>query len=147
MKHHGGWGNAVNLELLFRFFVGVDWASQEHTISILDGNRKEMENKAYPHTGAGLNQLANRLTEPSGDSLAAVAIDIETPHGAVVQTMVERGFAVFPFRKCSRSVRASMNPGSGAGSRKRPCRSKPPSHRRRRSSEYCPLIAFGESAD
>ena len=54
-----------------------------------------MENKAYPHTGAGLNQLANRLVELSDDRPAAVAIGIETPHGAVVETMVERGFAVF----------------------------------------------------
>ena len=83
------------MESLFRFFVGVDWASQEHAISILDGNRKELESKAYPHTGAGLNQLANRLMELSGDLPAVVAIGIETPHGAVVETMVERGFAVF----------------------------------------------------
>jgi transposase len=95
MKRHGGWGKGVIMEPLFRFFVGVDWASQEHTISILDGNRKELENKAYPHTGAGLNQLANRLVELSDDRPAAVAIGIETPHGAVVETMVERGFAVF----------------------------------------------------
>ena len=68
------------MEPLSRFFVGVDWASQESTISILDGNRKELENNAYPHTGAGLNQLANRLIEFSDDSPAAVAIGIETPH-------------------------------------------------------------------
>lgn len=95
MKRHGGRGKGVNMEPSFRFFVGVDWASQEHTISILDGNRKELENKAYPHTGAGLNQLANRLVELSDDSPFAIAIGIETPHGAVVETMVERGFAVF----------------------------------------------------
>jgi hypothetical protein len=65
MKRHRGWGKAVNRQPLFRLFVGVDWASQVHTISILEGNRKEFENKAYPHTGAGLHQLANPFVELS----------------------------------------------------------------------------------
>lgn len=79
----------------FRLFAGIDWASEEHTSSILDANRKEIENKAYSHSGTGLSQLADRLTELSGGDPSAVAIGIETPHGAVVETMVERGFAVF----------------------------------------------------
>lgn len=79
----------------FRLFAGIDWASEEHTSSILDANRIEIENKAYPHSGIGLSQLADRLAELSGGDPSAVAIGIETPHGAVVETMVERGFAVF----------------------------------------------------
>lgn len=79
----------------FRFFVGVDWASEEHMVSILDATRREIDKKTYSHSGQGLNHLANRLTELSGGNLAAVAIGIETPHGAVVETLVERGFAVY----------------------------------------------------
>lgn len=79
----------------FRIFAGVDWASEEHTMSILDASRNEIENKAYPHSGAGLNQLADRLSALSKGDPSTVAIGIETPHGAVVETLVERGFAVF----------------------------------------------------
>ena len=79
----------------FRIFAGIDWATEEHTMSILDANRNELENKAYPHSGAGLNQLADRLAALSNGDPSTVAIGIETPHGAVVETLVERGFAVF----------------------------------------------------
>lgn len=79
----------------FRIFAGIDWATEEHTMSILDANRNELENKAYPHSGAGLNQLADRLSALSNGDPSTVAIGIETPHGAVVETLVERGFAVF----------------------------------------------------
>lgn len=83
------------MDTTFRIFAGVDWASEEHTMSILDANRKELENKAYPHSGAGLNQLADRLSTLSNGDPATVAVGIETPHGAVVETLMERGFAVF----------------------------------------------------
>jgi hypothetical protein len=79
----------------FRLFAGIDWASEEHTISILDANRNELENKAYKHSGTGLSQLAERLTTLSGSDVSTVAVGIETPHGAIVETLVERGFAVF----------------------------------------------------
>ena len=79
----------------FRIFAGVDWASEEHTMSILDANRAELENKAYPHSGVGINQLADRLSTFSNGDPSTVAVGIETPHGAVVETLMERGFAVF----------------------------------------------------
>lgn len=79
----------------FRFFVGIDWASEEHMASILDATRREIEKRVYAHSGSGLNQLAARLTTLSGGDPQAVAVGIETPHGAVVETLVERGFAVY----------------------------------------------------
>lgn len=88
-------GKEVDLDTPFRIFAGIDWATEEHTMSILDANRNELENKAYPHSGAGLNQLADRLAALSNGDPSTVAVGIETPHGAVVETLVERGFAVF----------------------------------------------------
>jgi hypothetical protein len=88
-------GKEVDLDTPFRIFAGIDWASEEHTMSILDANRNELENKAYPHSGAGLNQLADRLSALASGDPSSVAVGIETPHGAVVETLVERGFAVF----------------------------------------------------
>jgi transposase len=83
------------LETTYRIFAGIDWASEEHTMSILDANRKEIENKAHRHSGTGLSQLADRLYTLSNGDPSSVAVGIETPHGAVVETLVERGFAVF----------------------------------------------------
>ena len=83
------------MDTQYRFYAGIDWASEEHTSSTLEANRKEIENKAYRHSGSGLSQLADRLTEISGGNPSAVAAGIETPHGAVVETLVQRGFAVY----------------------------------------------------
>jgi hypothetical protein len=79
----------------FRFFVGIDWASEEHMASVLDSTRVEIDKRKYPHSGSGLSQLADQLTKLSGGAPATVAIGIETPHGAVVEALIERGFAVF----------------------------------------------------
>lgn len=83
------------MKVPFRFFVGVDWGSQEHTCCILDSNREQIEVRKWPHSGAGIAELADRLTELCSGDASAIAIGIETPHGAVVETMLERGFAVY----------------------------------------------------
>ena len=71
------------MDTTFRIFAGVDWASEEHTMSILDANRKELENKAYPHSGAGLNQLADRLSTLSNGDPATVAGWLAEISGAI----------------------------------------------------------------
>lgn len=90
----------------FSFFAGVDWASQEHSISILGCDRTELEHKVYPHSGAGLNQLVDRLLALSENRPAVVAIGIETPHGAVVETLAR--FSHQPFLTSSKSEKAKV---------------------------------------
>ena len=79
----------------YRFYVGIDWASEEHAVCILNEKREVLEQKKFEHTGSGLAQLTDRLLEISGGEPAAVAVGIETPRGAVVETLVERGFHVY----------------------------------------------------
>lgn len=79
----------------FQFLVGIDWASEEHVVSILNQKRELIEERKIKHTGAGLNELVERLLEISGGDPSRVAVGIETPRGAVVELLVERGFAVF----------------------------------------------------
>ena len=78
-----------------RLFVGIDWAKDEHTICVLDAERKVVESRTIEHSGTGLGQLGDLLTKLSGDDPACVAAAIETPRGAVVEYLVERGFAVY----------------------------------------------------
>jgi transposase len=83
------------LESQYGFLVGIDWATEEHQVCILNGERAVLEQRKYPHSGAGIAQLSDHLYELSGGDAACVAVGIETPRGAVVETLVERGFAVF----------------------------------------------------
>ena len=79
----------------YRLFVGIDWAKDEHTVCVLDADQKVIERRTIEHSGAGLAQLGDLLTKLSAPDLDTVAVAIETPRGAVVEYMVERGFAVY----------------------------------------------------
>lgn len=83
------------MDTSYRFFAGIDWASQEHRACILNEKREVREQSKFEHTGSGLTQLSDRLMELSGGEPATVAVGIETPRGAIVETLVERGFHVY----------------------------------------------------
>lgn len=81
------------MEHEFKFFVGVDWATQEHQVCVLDPRRKVLHEWVVKHTGDALADLADRLAKLADPGL--IAVSIETPRGAVVEMLMERGFAVF----------------------------------------------------
>jgi len=77
----------------WRHFVGVDWASAEHEVCALAADGHHIDAKAFKHSGDGLAELCDWLTKLGEPSSTAVAIEV--PHGAVVETLLDRGFAVF----------------------------------------------------
>lgn len=79
----------------FGYFVGIDWATQAHEVCILTADGEVVERRSVPHSGDGLADLADRLSRLTDGDCARVAVGIEVPHGAVVETLLERGFAVF----------------------------------------------------
>jgi transposase len=76
------------------WFVGVDWATQEHQVCLLDADRKIIGERSFAHSGVGLDDLCRWLKEKSGADPERVWVAIEVPHGAVVETLLERGFVV-----------------------------------------------------
>ena len=79
----------------FRWFVGIDWGTAEHVVTVGDATGRVVEERPIKHTGAGLEQLLDWLTEVSAGQLAQMAVAIEIPRGAVVELLLERGAAVF----------------------------------------------------
>jgi transposase len=73
-------------------FVGVDWASTEHQVCLLDS--KAAVQKAFAHDAVGLGAMVDWLTGQAGDP-EQIAVAIETPHGPVVEALMDRGIAVF----------------------------------------------------
>ncbi|HMS17372.1 MAG TPA: IS110 family transposase [Planctomycetota bacterium] len=74
-------------------FVGVDWASAEHEVCVLDGEGKQVDARAVKHSGDGLAELCGWLAA-KGEA-RSIAVAIEVPHGSVVETLLDRGFTVF----------------------------------------------------
>jgi len=79
----------------FLWFVGLDWAHEEHRICLLDGEGKQVAERDVSHDGASLSGLCDWLLERTGAQPGEIAVAIETPRGPVVEVLLERGFAVF----------------------------------------------------
>jgi transposase len=88
-------------------YVGVDWATVEHEACCLDPFCAELAKRSVPNTGEGLDEFCCWLVKLGGGVPSSVRVAIEVPHGPVVETLVERGIAVYAinpqrvFRKLS----------------------------------------------
>jgi transposase len=88
-------GGEARLSNQHRYFVGIDWATESHEVCVLNAEQQVVDRKAVEHSGSGIAQFVTYLeTLVSGDP-EQVAIGIEIPRGALVETLVERGFAVY----------------------------------------------------
>lgn len=76
-------------------FVGIDWATEEHAVCILNAEGDVLEELRVEHSGTAINRLAQRLGQLCPEDPGAVAVAIEVPRGALVETLIERGFRVF----------------------------------------------------
>jgi hypothetical protein len=77
-----------------RAFVGIDWATEDHAVCVVDAQGAIQGERRFVHSGDGLSALCDWLTVVSGTEPALIAVAIEVPHGAVVETLLERGFLV-----------------------------------------------------
>lgn len=77
-----------------RFFVGIDWASQQHRVCVLDAAGRHVAARDVVHAGAELLELCGWLVDQTTAQPGEIAIAIETPRGPIVEVLLERGFRV-----------------------------------------------------
>lgn len=78
----------------YELYVGIDWATEQHQVCLVDPAGRRREERQVPHSGAGLTGLVDYLTSLVADP-AAIAVAIEVPRGALVDILLERGCHVF----------------------------------------------------
>jgi hypothetical protein len=78
-----------------KWLVGIDWGSQEHVVSLCDGTGQKIGQRKFPHGGAGLSDMIAWLLRASGGKPGEIHVAIETPHGPIVEALLERGFNVY----------------------------------------------------
>ena len=76
------------------WFAGIDWGSQKHQACVLDAAGKVLGERVFEHSGEGLLQMADWLLSFAKGDASEVGVAVETPHGPVVESLMERGFAV-----------------------------------------------------
>lgn len=75
-------------------FVGIDWATEAHAVCVVDGQGRIQGERGFPHSGEGLSALCAWLVTVTGVEPGVIGVAIEVPHGAVIETLLERGFLV-----------------------------------------------------
>jgi transposase len=77
------------------WFVGVDWASENHHVRVCDCVGKRVGERVFSHSGAGISEMASWITQLNGAQPTEIHVAIEVPHGPVVEALLERGFNVY----------------------------------------------------
>jgi transposase len=90
------------------YFAGIDWASQSHTVCVLDVLGRTELRLDLPHNKEGIERLIRQLK-----SFAGITIAIERPSGLLVDTLVEAGLRVVPIHP--NVLKASRARYRGAG--------------------------------
>jgi hypothetical protein len=78
-----------------QWFVGIDWATQSHRVCLLDVEGRHVKERDFAHGGAGLTELRDWLLEKTAGAPGQIAVAIETPHGPVVEMLLDHEFQVF----------------------------------------------------
>lgn len=70
-------------------FAGVDWASEEHAVCVVDEQGRIIEGKRYSHNEPGIRALCARLLR-----LGVALVAIERPDGLLIERLLDAGLMV-----------------------------------------------------
>ena len=76
-------------------FVGVDWAHSKHQACIVDEEGNVLDDRVIEHTANELSAMCDRILAAVDGDASQVAVAIETTHGIVVETLMERGIPTY----------------------------------------------------
>lgn len=91
--------------------AGLDWASEEHAVCIVDAAGTIRESFTVTHDARGLTELLRRLRR-----YPELRIAIERPEGLLVDTLVDAGFRVVPIHPNKLKAARERYSSSGAKS-------------------------------
>ena len=72
-------------------FAGIDWASEEHALCVVDEGGRALAGEMHAHEEAGIRELIARMR-----ALGVGRVAIERPDGLLVDRLLEAGFIVLP---------------------------------------------------
>ena len=77
----------------YAVYVGVDWGTVQHQVTVLDATGRVQHERVVAHDGEALQALASWLVGLGQGRPVAVALEV--PRGAIVDGLLERGCHVF----------------------------------------------------
>jgi hypothetical protein len=91
-----------------RGFGGLDWASQKHSVVVVDPRGKVLEDFEIEHSALGWKKFRERI-KPYG----SIPFAIETSQGAAVEQLLEAGMQVYPLNPKSAQAYRQRKAPSG----------------------------------
>jgi transposase len=94
-------------------FAGVDWASEEHAVCLVDERGRIVDGRRYRHDEAGLRALCVRLVR-----LGVRLVALERPDGLLIERLLDAGLAVIavhPNQVCAMRPRYTVSGGKSDG--------------------------------
>ena len=79
----------------FVWYLGIDWGGEEHQFCVLDATGRVCGQRAVAHTAIAVHEALQWVRERTGAAPHEIAVGLETPHGVLVDTLLEHGFPVF----------------------------------------------------
>jgi transposase len=79
----------------YDWLVGIDWATRTHQICVLTPAGDVVEEKAVDHSASAVHGFLDTLLRRTGGRAERIAVAIEIPRGALVETLLERGLHVY----------------------------------------------------
>lgn len=79
----------------FKRFVGIDWGHSEHEVRVLDDAGNTLGQRRCKATGDGLASLIEWLVRLADGDIESMAAIIERTDGPLVESLIDRGFAVY----------------------------------------------------
>lgn len=79
----------------FRIFVGIDLGRWLHQACVLDASGELLQHRGFAHSSEGLSTTVDAMLNLAKQRPEFIAVGIEVPHGPVVETLLQRGIAVF----------------------------------------------------
>jgi transposase len=77
------------------WYLGIDWGGQTHQWCLLDADGRVRGERTVAHTTEQIQAALTWLRKTTEAEPDQIAVAIETPHGVLVDTLLEQGYAVF----------------------------------------------------
>ncbi len=72
-------------------YAGIDWASEEHALCVVDETGTTLAGELHPHTEEGICELIARMR-----ALGVCRVAIERSEGLLVERLLDAGFTILP---------------------------------------------------
>ena len=83
------------MTLPYDLLAGIDWATQSHRVCLVTPDGTVAGERTVKHEAPAIHAWLDALLARAGGQADRVAVAIEVPRGALVETLLERGFHVY----------------------------------------------------